>query len=249
MRSCYVLVIVLHETPIVPADTERRRADRYPMIINVQLSQGLRLLAMTRTTDLSSTGFSGSSDIMLQVHQEIGVGINGLGTVRATVAWVRGIKFGARFRDPIDIELVDVSGIIQPHVPLPDWIPERSEGRGQFSGPLMERDGAWNTVQSNSEELPREIPRDPRCKIAARIQMRRSGSKKSNADILDISRTGFQLDCTLYLNEGERFLVLLPGMQPLAAIAVWRDDYRTGCKFENPISEYVYGSLLGRLTG
>jgi len=244
-----MFVIMLHETPIVQADAERRRADRLPMMIYVQLSQGLHVLTMARTSDLSSTGFSGTSDIILQIHQDIRIGINGLGTVPGTVAWVRGTKFGARFRDLIDIELVDISGIIQPHVALPDWFSEQSKSHGHFGKPDLTDHQMWDAVKPDGEELQRELPRDPRSKIAAHVQMRKSGFNKSNTDILDISHTGFQLDCALHLNAAERFLVFLPGLQPLSAIAVWRNDYRTGCKFENPISEYVYSGLLSRLTG
>jgi PilZ domain len=240
---------MLHETAIIPADEERRKADRLPMMIHVQLSQGLRVLTLSLTSDLSTTGLSGTSDIILQANQEIRVGINGLGTVPGTIAWVRGAKFGARFKDPIDIGSVEVSGIIQPHVPLPDWFPVQSASHGHFGEPDLTGHQMWDAVKPGGEELQREKPRDPRSKIAARVQMRKSGFNKSNTDILDISRTGLLLDCSLHLNEGERFLVILPGLQPLTAIAVWRNDFRTGCKFENPISEYVYSGLLGRLTG
>jgi hypothetical protein len=248
-RFCNVFTIMLQETSIIQDDAERRGNDRRPMVIYVQVSQCHHKLSMTRTSDLSSSGFSGSSELGLQIHQDIRVGINGLGTVHGTVAWVRGTKFGARFSEAIDVELVDISGIMQPHIPLPDWHPECSVSHGHFGAPDVKGQQLWDPVKPGGEELQREQPRDPRCKIAARVQMRKSGFNKSNTDILDISRTGFQLDCSLHLNEGERFLVFLPGLQPLSATAVWRNTYRTGCKFENPISEYVYSGLLGRLTG
>jgi hypothetical protein len=359
---------MLHDRSIISADAERRRDGRRPMLTYAQLSLGGRVLAMARTIDLSSSGFAGTCDLMLDIYQEIGVGINGLGTVHGTVVWKSGSKFAVKFRDAINVELVDVSAIMQPQVALPNWIPEYSETFGNFaeikeeehnlgqSGKMAsdnlhterphalrneneaDRDSApkpvrlvtessqeetrhdlWNenkiedasapepvrtVTESFKEETPRNLrdendpvvarasesvrivaersqeelppdlwnansvqeasapeavrnvtddfkeekPRDPRNKISARIEIRKSGVAKCKADILDISRTGFQLNCALHFNEGEHVFVSLPGMQTLSATAVWHNDFGTGFKFEAPISEYVYDGLVDKMS-
>jgi|GEM_PF-3189941 len=290
------------------ADTERRKDGRQPMLTYFQLSQGHRVQAMARTIDLSCTGFAGTSDVMLHVYQEIGVGINGLGTVYGTVVWKVGSKFAVQFKTPIDIEMFDVSSIVQPDIALPDWFSEHSESHGNFAESDIKEPNNWEPVrmatesvheeepcgtwdkseveqytppepvriatESVHEEEPcgtwgkseleqytpldplrvatesfyEEKPRDPRNKTSARIEIRKSGLKKCKADILNISQAGFQLDCPLHLNEGERLLVDLPGLRALSAITIWHNDLRTGFKFETPISEYVYNDLIRRLS-
>jgi hypothetical protein len=99
------------------------------------------------------------------------------------------------------------------------------------------------------QESPERRPRDPRSQTGVRIEIRKSPSAKFRAEILDISRTGFQLDITVNWHKGDRLLVHLPGLRPLPATVQWHNDFRTGCKFEVPISEYVYDDLLKRLSG
>jgi len=299
---------MLMDTPYLQADAERRKAERRPMLTYVQLSQHRRVFGKAKTIDLSQSGFAGASDVILQVHQEIGLGINGIGTVYGEVVWVSGHKFAVHFEKPIELGLADVSSIMQPEVALPDWCPENSSSSGHFGklgaeqytspepvrlvsdkpqeekprdprnmmdveqngwqDPVgivsdtsqeekprdprnmmgVEQNGWQDTVRIVDEKPRGEKPRDSRSRISAQIEIRKSGLKKCKADVLDISLTGFQLDCAVRLNEGERFFVDLPGIQTLSATVIWHADLRSGCKFETPISEYIYNDLLGRLS-
>ena len=90
-------------------------------------------------------------------------------------------------------------------------------------------------------------PRLPRQSLQVSIEIRRAGYTESRAELLNLSRTGFQIDTGLNIGEGQRLTIYLPGLQSLPARVVWRNDFRVGCTFENPISDYVYDSLLRRL--
>ena len=90
-------------------------------------------------------------------------------------------------------------------------------------------------------------PRLPRQSLEVSIGIRRAGYTESKAELLNLSRTGFQIDTGLKMGEGQRLTIYLPGLQSLPARVVWRNDFRIGCMFENPISDYVYDSLLRRL--
>ncbi|QLC23948.1 hypothetical protein HFP57_02140 [Parasphingopyxis algicola] len=92
-------------------------------------------------------------------------------------------------------------------------------------------------------------PRDPRQEVEIRMGFRKPGYPKTKGDLLNISRTGFQLDSAAVLGESDRLFLYLPGLQPLSATVVWRNDFRIGCKFDTPISDYVYDNLISRLTG
>jgi PilZ domain len=269
---------MMHENPIAQTDSERRKDKRRPVLTYIQLSSAHHVLAMARTIDFSSTGIAGTSDATLRVYQEIGVGINGLGTVYGTVVRKVGSNFAVQFKTPIDIEKFDISQIVQSHIALPDWLPRHSEGCRYFaqldvpkpfhrepakidSESFHEEEpcGGWGKseveqctppepVRIVHENIYEEKLRDPRSATSARIAIRKLGFNKCKADILDISQTGLQLDCSLHFNHGERLLVDLPGLGALSATTVWHNDFRTGCKFENPISEYVYIDLVGRLS-
>jgi len=259
-------------------EAERRSDERLPILTYAQLSVHHRLLGRARTIDLSKSGFAGATDVNMHLHREIGVGINGIGTVYGTVVWIRGFQFAVHFKEPIDLELIDISPMIQPEIILPDWFPEVSSSNGhftelgaeQYTSPepvrlvsdkpreekprdslnkmAVEQNGWRDPVRIVSDKPREEKPRDARSTISARIEIRKSGLKKCKADVVDISLTGFQLDCALRLNEGERFFVDLPGVQTLSATVIWHTDLRSGCKFETPISEYIYHDLLGRLS-
>lgn len=77
-----------------------------------------------------------------------------------------------------------------------------------------------------------------------RIGMRKRGYSQTKTDMTDISQTGFQIDSTINLATGEIIFIYLPGIQPLSARVVWRDGFRVGCRFEAPISEYIYERLV-----
>ncbi|MGP1352470.1 MAG: PilZ domain-containing protein [Parasphingopyxis sp.] len=97
----------------------RRREPRQPLLTHVQLSLHGTVLGMSRTYDISANGFCGSNIAHLEPGQRIGIGINGIGTVDATVLRTEPSRFAARFERPIRVEDVDISPIITPHRALP----------------------------------------------------------------------------------------------------------------------------------
>ncbi|MGP1282224.1 MAG: PilZ domain-containing protein [Parasphingopyxis sp.] len=97
----------------------RRRDARLPLLTHVQLSLGGVVLGMARTHDLSASGFAGTTRVPLELGQSIGIGINGVGTVDATVVRQELRRFAARFAKPIDLDDVDVSPIVAPHEVMP----------------------------------------------------------------------------------------------------------------------------------
>lgn len=90
---------------------------------------------------------------------------------------------------------------------------------------------------------PADARRHAREMTDARIGMRKRGYPRTKADLTDISQTGFRIDSALNLAEGETVFVYLPGFQPLVAKVVWRDGFRVGCRFDTPISDYIYDRL------
>ncbi len=89
-------------------NSDRRAAERLPILTDVQLSNGEMVLGTARTVDVSATGFAGSSYAKLKVGQKIEIGIGGIGNVTATVVRRNQNQFAAHFDFPIDLEKIDL---------------------------------------------------------------------------------------------------------------------------------------------
>ena len=87
---------------------DRRAAERLPILTDVQLSHGGMVLGTARTTDISATGFAGSSYARLKRGQTIEIGIGGIGNVSATIVRTQQNRFAAHFKYPIDLRKVDL---------------------------------------------------------------------------------------------------------------------------------------------
>ena len=101
-------VMVSRMSDMQSDNIDRRAAERLPILTDVQLSHGGMVLGTARTTDISATGFAGSSYAKLKRCQTIEIGIGGIGNVSATIVRAQQNRFAAHFKYPIDWRKVDL---------------------------------------------------------------------------------------------------------------------------------------------
>lgn len=85
--------------------------------------------------------------------------------------------------------------------------------------------------------------RAERVPFPATVQFR-SGNRRANVEVRDISRFGARIGGVYLVSYGD---VLWLKMEPLEAIearVAWFKDFEFGCEFTRPLSEVVLDSIL-----
>ena len=88
--------------------------------------------------------------------------------------------------------------------------------------------------------------RAERKNLGIRVEYRRRGEKSSRGDLVDLSRTGFQMDSSASFSVGDMIWLHLPGLAAQEARVMRVDGFRIGCAFTNPVADYVFDNWLER---
>ncbi len=98
-------------------------------------------------------------------------------------------------------------------------------------------------LHSENPEFHHRAERKP---LSVRATFRIRGYEKANADILDLSTTGFKVDSAMSLAEGSEVWLKLPGMEARPAKVMWVSPLYAGCMFHTPIHEAVLEDYVRR---
>jgi hypothetical protein len=90
--------------------------------------------------------------------------------------------------------------------------------------------------------------RAPRVGTRLKADVRRSGTVRVQATVIDMSVTGFRLESDERLPLGAPIWVRIGQLAPLEAKVVWRDGYRAGCAFNAPLHPSVLDHIV-RIAG
>lgn len=72
----------------------------------------------------------------------------------------------------------------------------------------------------------------------------RSGNRRANVKMHDISQLGARILGVFLVREGDHFYVRMPGMESIEARVAWVTDFEFGCEFVRPLNEVVLEALL-----
>ncbi len=78
--------------------------------------------------------------------------------------------------------------------------------------------------------------------IAAEIRVR--GEQKNKVNIVDISQTGFRMECLTFISDRQVIFLTIPSFQPMEARIVWQTEWMYGCEFARPIYFAVYEHIV-----
>lgn len=87
--------------------------------------------------------------------------------------------------------------------------------------------------------------RSERLSYSAEVQFR-SGSRRANVRLRDISIYGARISGVFLVHEDDRFFVKLQGMESIEARVAWVEEFEFGCEFIRPLNEQVLGNWLHR---
>ena len=86
--------------------------------------------------------------------------------------------------------------------------------------------------------------RSPRRPALFNAHLREPASKAALVTMTDLSRGGFQIEHHKCFAKGASVWLRLPGIEALAARAIWSDGRRLGCRFDVPLHDAVFRKLL-----
>ena len=75
----------------------------------------------------------------------------------------------------------------------------------------------------------------PRRLVRLRARFQDHGAGAVEAFVVDLSEKGCRLEGAGSLDEGDTFLIKLPGLEAKACRVIWVDREAVGCEFETPL--------------
>lgn len=71
-----------------------------------------------------------------------------------------------------------------------------------------------------------------------------SGGLRNKVRIVDLSRTGFQMECLAFIPNDRPVFITLPGFVQLECAIKWRSDWHYGCAFKCPLHKGVHHDIV-----
>lgn len=95
-----------------------------------------------------------------------------------------------------------------------------------------------------TDDRSREARAAERGDVAVVVDVRVSGGVKTKAHLLDLSETGFRMDCMTVFVADQLFFMTIPTFAQLEARVVWRNQLTYGCEFVRPLHAAIFEHIL-----
>jgi len=122
---------------------------------------------------------------------------------------------------------------------------------------VLNKVAAWFEAQATTianqapppiETAPPIIPPTPRRSarkpVAIRATLRRQGESKFNANVADLSESGFRVESHYLIPTGAQVWLTLPGLAAIPAIVAWSSGHSLGCHFDAPLHPAVLDRVI-----
>lgn len=76
----------------------------------------------------------------------------------------------------------------------------------------------------------------------------RSGTKRANVQVRDISRFGARIGGVYLARVGDHFWLKLPMIEAIEARVAWVEDFEFGCEFIRPLNEIVFENVTRQIS-
>jgi len=84
--------------------------------------------------------------------------------------------------------------------------------------------------------------RADRYAFEAEVQFR-SGTRRANVHVRDISTLGARVAGVFRVQEGDCIYLKLPMIEPIPAKIAWAESFEFGCEFDRPINDSVLTAI------
>ncbi|HZF42125.1 MAG TPA: PilZ domain-containing protein [Sphingomonadaceae bacterium] len=88
---------------------------------------------------------------------------------------------------------------------------------------------------------PRRATRKP---VSIQATLRRQGETKFNANVADLSESGFRVESHYLIPMGAQVWLTLPGLAAIPATVAWSSGNSLGCRFDAPLHPAVLDRVI-----
>ena len=90
------------------------------------------------------------------------------------------------------------------------------------------------------------VARNERFPVSQWVTITQTSVGRLQGKMVNISRTGFRLDCMVTLNREQAMIVKIGELPVLGAKIIWTNVSTYGCEFEKTLSIQILEQILGR---
>ncbi len=95
-----------------------------------------------------------------------------------------------------------------------------------------------NDHPGSEKNLPRRACSRESVAISADIRI--PGGYKTKVEVVEISQTGFRMECLAHISESQIIFLTMPNFQQLEARVIWQTEWLYGCQFARPLHVAVF---------
>ena len=100
-------------------------------------------------------------------------------------------------------------------------------------------------VPAHDTPVAQSVPRRAiRKSVSISATLRRQGESKFQANIADLSESGFRVESHYAIPMGAQVWLTLPTLAAIPAIVAWSSGHSLGCRFESPLHPAVLDRVI-----
>lgn len=80
--------------------------------------------------------------------------------------------------------------------------------------------------------------------VTISADIRAFGGHKTRVKVIDISQTGFRMECLTFISDSQVIYLTIPSFQQMEARIAWQSEWMYGCRFVQPLYIAVYEHIV-----
>ena len=100
------------------------------------------------------------------------------------------------------------------------------------------------TLEQPKAQVQCQMREHVRACVKIMAEIRVSGGIRNKVRIIDLSRTGFQMECLAFIPNDRPVFMTLPGLLQLECAIIWHSEWHYGCIFASPLHEAVHDHIV-----
>lgn len=80
--------------------------------------------------------------------------------------------------------------------------------------------------------------------VVITADIRVSGGHKNKVEVVEISQTGFRMECLAHISESQLIFLTMPSFQQMEARVIWQTEWLYGCQFARPLHVAVFDHII-----
>ena len=80
--------------------------------------------------------------------------------------------------------------------------------------------------------------------VAIVADIRIIGGSKTKIKVVDISQTGFRMECLTFMSDSQAIFLTIPSFQQMEAQIEWQTEWIYGCRFVRPLYAAIFDHIV-----